>query len=51
MIRALSILALSAAMWGCGTRTTAINWFQGPFASAQATAGGNMIMLDFYTEW
>ncbi|MCH8838190.1 MAG: hypothetical protein IIA60_10400 [Candidatus Marinimicrobia bacterium] len=50
MIRTLSILALSAMMWGCGART-GIDWFQGPFASAQATAGDNMIMLDFYTEW
>lgn len=50
MIRTLSIFALSAMMWGCGSRT-GINWFQGPFAEAQATAGERMIMLDFYTEW
>lgn len=43
-------MALSGMMWGCGDQT-GINWFQGPFASAQATAGDHMIMLDFYTDW
>ena len=50
MIRTFSIFALSAMMWGCGSQP-GIDWYQGPFAEAQATAGENMIMLDFYTEW
>ncbi len=50
MKRTLSIFALSAMMWGCGSQPS-FKWFQGTFAEARATAGENMIMLDFYTEW
>lgn len=50
MRKLLSLGIVAMLLLSCG-KFTEIEWYQGPFASAQVDAGERIIMLDFYTEW